>query len=319
MSSLNKDNIIINVQDSNLNNDLSNDLNNNVSAKISSTISNKDKKQNIDTVNNNTINNTITNTNTNTNKNNNNTNIFTNINKEPIDTITVYPIEHFEKNFSKCCKKRNDYIINDFDTIYKIIIDLKTINNMQKNIILVRFNRISAYCLKNYKTISNNYTFSKLFIISCGILNPALLSINSNKDNLYYTLIYWTVWILQLSVSLITSYVSFYKWDRKYFLYNSYRSKINQEIWYYLELTGKYNIKDDEESIITHDSRFNLFLERIESLFRKLKNSDLEIEVSEDEKKDDVKGNYSNLNPTPAPDYNYPVHQIQNAENENEN
>ena len=309
MSSLNKDNIIINVQDSNLNNDLSNDLNNNISTKITSTISNK--KQNTDT--------STANTNKNNNNNNNNTNTNANANtiKEPIDTITVYPIEHFEKKFSKCCKKGNDYIINDFDTIYKIINDLKTLNNMQKNIILVRFNRISAYCLKNYKTISNNYTFSKLFIISCGILNPALLSINSNKDNLYYTLIYWTVWILQLSVSLITSYVSFYKWDRKYFLYNSYRSKINQEIWYYLELTGKYNIKDDEESIITHDSRFNLFLERIESLFRKLKNSDLEIEVSEDEKKDDVKGNYSNLNPTPAPDYNYPVQQIQNTENEN--
>ena len=309
MSSLNKDNIIINVQDSNLNNDLSNDLNNNISTKITSTISNK--KQNTDT--------STANTNKNNNNNNNNTNTNANANtiKEPIDTITVYPIEHFEKKFSKCCKKGNDYIINDFDTIYKIIIDLKTLNNMQKNIILVRFNRISAYCLKNYKSISNNYTFSKLFIISCGILNPALLSINSNKDNLYYTLIYWTVWILQLSVSLITSYVSFYKWDRKYFLYNSYRSKINQEIWYYLELTGKYNIKDDEDSIITHDSRFNLFLERIESLFRKLKNSDLEIEVSEDEKKDDVKGNYSNLNPTPAPDYNYPVQEIQNTENEN--
>ena len=309
MSSLNKDNIIINIQDSNLKNDLSNDINNNISAKISSIISNKDKKQNTDTV--------TANTNKNNNNTNTNTNTNNNINKEPIDTITVYPIEHFEKKFSKCCKKGNDYIINDFDTIYKIINDLKTLNNMQKNIILVRFNRISAYCLKNYKTISNNYTFSKLFIISCGILNPALLSINSNKDNLYYTLIYWTVWILQLSVSLITSYVSFYKWDRKYFLYNSYRSKINQEIWYYLELTGKYNIKDDEDSIITHDSRFNFFLERIESLFRKLKNSDLEIEVSEDEKKDDVKGNYSNLNPTPAPDYNYPVQQIQNAENEN--
>ena len=307
MSSLNKDNIIINIQDSNLNNDLSNDINNNISTKISSTVSNK--KQNTDTV--------TANTNKNNNNTNTNTNTNNNINKEPIDTITVYPIEHFEKKFSKCCKKGNDYIINDFDTIYKIINDLKTLNNMQKNIILVRFNRISAYCLKNYKTISNNYTFSKLFIISCGILNPALLSINSNKDNLYYTLIYWTVWILQLSVSLITSYVSFYKWDRKYFLYNSYRSKINQEIWYYLELTGKYNIKDDEDSIITHDSRFNFFLERIESLFRKLKNSDLEIEVSEDEKKDDVKGNYSNLNPTPAPDYNYPVQQIQNTENEN--
>ena len=35
MSSLNKDNIIINIQDSNLKNDLSNDINNNISAKIS--------------------------------------------------------------------------------------------------------------------------------------------------------------------------------------------------------------------------------------------------------------------------------------------
>jgi len=59
MSSLNKDNIIINIQDSNLNNDLSNDLNNNISTKIASIISNKDKKQNTDTAN----------INTNTNKN----------------------------------------------------------------------------------------------------------------------------------------------------------------------------------------------------------------------------------------------------------
>jgi len=292
MSELNKDNNIINIQNNNLNNNLNNDLNNNLNNDLNNP--NKDKKQKL---------------------NNNNKNIT----KEQIDTLDIYPIDHFKKTLSKCCHKGNEYIINDFDTIYRIIIDLKTLNNMQKNIILVRFHRISAYCLKNYKSISSYYTFSKLFIISCGILNPALLSINSDKDNKYYTLIYWSVWALQLSVSLITSYVSFYKWDRKYFLYNSYRSKINQEIWYFLELTGKYNINNEEETIINHDTRFNLFLERIESLFGKLKNSDLEIEVSEDEKKDDVKIKYSNLNPTPDPDYNYSSRQVQNSENENEN
>ena len=259
------------------------------------------------------------NINDNQKKNNNTKNIqsqiYNNIDKEQTDTSDIYSIEYFKKNLSFCCNKDNDYIIKDFDTIYKIIHDLKTLNNMQKNIILVRFHRISVYCLKNYKSVSKFYTFSKLFIITCGILNPALLSINSNKDNKYYNLIYWSVWILQLSVSLITSFVSFYKWDRKYFLYNSYRSKINQEIWYYLELTGKYNIKDEEECIINHDTRFTLFLERVEYLFRKLKNTDLEIEFSEDEKKDDIKANYSNLNPTPSPDYNYQNQEISITEN----
>lgn len=229
---------------------------------------------------------------------NNNTNIN--------DYVEMYEITHFKKSLSRCCDPANEFIIKDFDTIYKIINDLKTLNNMQKNIILVRFHRISSYCLSNFKHISKYYSFSKIFIITCGILNPALLSINSNKENEYYTILYWIVWTLQLAVSLITSYISFYKWDRKYFLYNSYRSKINQEIWYFLELTGRYSVKEEEETIINHDSRLNLFLERIESLFRKLKNSDLEIEVSEDDKKENIKNNYSHLNnQNLSPDYQY--------------
>ena len=231
-------------------------------------------------------------------------NANTNININ--DYVEIYKIEHFNKSLARCCEPKNKYIIKDFDTIYKIINDLKTLNNMQKNIILVRFYRISSYCLSNFKNISKYYSFSKIFIITCGILNPALLSINSNKENEYYNILYWIVWILQLAVSLITSYVSFYKWDRKYFLYNSYRSKINQEIWYFLELTGRYSVKEEEETIINHDSRLNLFLERIESLFRKLKNSDLEIEVSEDDKKENIKNNYSHLNnQNLSPDYQY--------------
>jgi hypothetical protein len=231
------------------------------------------------------------------------TNNNTNIN----DYVEIYKIEHFKRSLSRCCEPGNEYIIKDFDTIYKIINDLKTLNNMQKNIILVRFHRISSYCLSNFKHISTYYSFSKIFIITCGILNPALLSINSNKENEYYLILYWIVWTLQLAVSLITSYISFYKWDRKYFLYNSYRSKINQEIWYFLELTGRYSVKEEEETIINHDSRLNLFLERIESLFRKLKNSDLEIEVSEDDKKENnIKNNYSHLNnQNLSPDYQY--------------
>lgn len=219
------------------------------------------------------------------------------------NNMDLIPINYFKQNwFKDLCD--NNYIIKDFSVLYDIIESLN-LTNFEKNLILIRFRRINIFCIKNYKSISNYYTKSKLFIIICGILNPSLLSINNNQEEKLYTFLFWTVWSLQLLVSLVTSFVSFYKWDKKYFLYSSYKSKINQEIWLYLELTGKYGlpiettietqqIEDNNEqnknNIIevpaNHKNKLNLFLERIEALFKKLKDFDLEIETNEDESKE---------------------------------
>ena len=219
------------------------------------------------------------------------------------NNMDLIPINYFKYNwFKDFCD--NNYIIKDFSVLYDIIESLN-LTNFEKNLILIRFRRINIFCIKNYKSISNYYTKSKLFIIICGILNPSLLSINNNQEEKLYTFLFWTVWSLQLLVSLVTSFVSFYKWDKKYFLYSSYKSKINQEIWLYLELTGKYGlpiettietqqIEDNNEqnknNIIevpaNHKNKLNLFLERIEALFKKLKDFDLEIETNEDESKE---------------------------------
>ena len=219
------------------------------------------------------------------------------------NNMDLIPINYFKQHwFKDFCD--NNYIIKDFSVLYDIIESLN-LTNFEKNLILIRFRRINIFCIKNYKSISNYYTKSKLFIIICGILNPSLLSINNNQEEKFYTFLFWTVWSLQLLVSLVTSFVSFYKWDKKYFLYSSYKSKINQEIWLYLELTGKYGlpiettietqqIEDNNEqnknNIIevpaNHKNKLNLFLERIEALFKKLKDFDLEIETNEDESKE---------------------------------
>ena len=216
------------------------------------------------------------------------------------NNMDVIPINYFKNNcLTNICD--DNYIIKDFPIIYDIIHSLN-LDNFQKNLILVRFRRINIYCIKNYKSISNYYTKSKLFIIICGILNPSLLSINNNQEEKLYTFLFWTVWSLQLLVSLITSFISFYKWDKKYFLYSSYKSKINQEIWLYLELTGRYSTpiettieqendknKNYNNNILVpanHTNKLNLFLERIESLFKKLKDFDLEIETNDEDNKD---------------------------------
>jgi hypothetical protein len=218
------------------------------------------------------------------------------------NNMDIIPINYFKHNWFKDFCDTN-YIIKDFSVLYDIIQSLN-LTNFEKNLILIRFRRINIFCIKNYKSISNYYIKSKLFIIICGILNPSLLSINNNQEEKIYTFLFWTVWSLQLLVSLVTSFVSFYKWDKKYFLYSSYKSKINQEIWLYLELTGRYgypiettietqHIENNEQSknnIIdvpaNHKNKLNLFLERIEALFKKLKDFDLEIETSEEESKE---------------------------------
>ena len=177
--------------------------------------------------------------------------------------------------------------------IYRIVESLPDLDNLDRNLLLIRFKRISNYINSEFKLVSNFYNVSKLFAITAGILNPALLSINNDKANSNYNFIYWSVWSIQLSVSLITSFTSFYKWDKKYFLYNAYKSKINQEIWFYLELTGRYSVKNEQNKRekhlgkVTHKTKLRLFLGRIENLFLKLREATLDIEATDDDNKND--------------------------------
>ena len=196
------------------------------------------------------------------------------------NNMDIIPINYFKNNcLDNICE--DNYIIKDFSIIYDIIQSLN-LDNFQKNLILVRFRRINIYCIKNYKSISNYYTKSKLFIIICGILNPSLLSINNNQEEKFYTLLFWTVWSLQLLVSLITGYVGLFKWDKKYFLFNAYKTKINQEIWRFIGLSGK-NYKSEKANSYDHSYHLSVFLNRLESFYCQLKISEFEIENTKEE------------------------------------
>jgi len=187
------------------------------------------------------------------------------------------------------------YIIKDFRIIYNLIEELDDLSIWEKNLILTRFLHIYKYIKNYYIYICRCYSLSKLFIIVVGIINPALLSINHDQNNDHYVLIYWSVWILQLVVSILTALISFFKWDKKYFLYTNYKTKIEQEIWLYLELTGKYavidftNKEEFMENKTSHSTKLKCFLTKIETLYKKLKDSDLEIEdIDEDNNDNDI-------------------------------
>ena len=191
------------------------------------------------------------------------------------------------------CKKKN-CSIPDFNKIIEYITNLDDINEYQKNIIITRFTRISKYVTRNYKILFYCYHFSKLFLILAGIITPALLSFNaSNLNSPYYYFLFSIIWILQLSISAITSFTSFYKWDKKYFLFMAYKNKIDQEVWLYLELSSKYGILNKRNKLekkqkkVTHKTKLSFFLNRLEYLFKKLKELDYEIEINDNDNDND--------------------------------
>ena len=202
--------------------------------------------------------------------------------------LKILGIRYFKNDFG-CFPCVSKYSLNDFSTVYNTITHLRTLDNYQKNIVLVRFNRICHFINREYFLIKWCYTLSKLFVIMTGIIAPALLSINVQTGTFWYPYVYWLVWVIQLMVSLTTAFASFYKWDKKYFIYKAYKTKIEQELWLYLELIGRYGIinkkcpDEEKKSRTTHKTKLNLFLSRLEILFKRLKDADLDIEITEDD------------------------------------
>ena len=209
-------------------------------------------------------------------------------------------IDYLNKNFNKyrCfCIKHNE--IDDFTTIFELIKSIKGLNDGQKYIILTRFKRISNYVNRNYRYVQKYYNASKIFIITTGIVIPALMGVNGlsssslssgNITTILTHVMFYFIWTLQLLLSIISSYVNYFKWDKKYFLYMAYKNKIEQEIWLYLELSSRYGIRTNKErkkdTKINHLTRLPLFLNRIEYLFKKLKETNYDIEITDEEKQE---------------------------------
>lgn len=196
------------------------------------------------------------------------------------DSIPLYPLKSYSKY---CCNFMNYFnynVIEEFDKIYEIITHLPSLSNYEKNLILLRFSNIQSYCSRKYNSISKLYNSSQIFLIACSIINPSLLSVNINTTNSYYTIIFWTVWGLQLLVSLLTGYISLFKWDKKNFLFNIYKTKINQEIWFFIGLTGK-NYTNNSGNY-NHSDYIGLFLNRLEKLYTMLKTTEFEMDNSKD-------------------------------------
>ena len=201
----------------------------------------------------------------------------------------VLPSSDFIPSESSChtlCGERSLRKDLDWKVLYSLIEELD-ISTAYKTLALIRFRRIFEHINTSYHDVQFYYNRSKSFIITASIINPALLSIATDTNTHLHLIIFWTVWAMQLLVSLVTAYVNFYKWDKKYFVYMVYKQRVEQEVWTYLELTGKYGIvnpfnpEEVELMETSHRSKIKRFLFQLETIYRKLQDTDFGIESTD--------------------------------------
>lgn len=200
----------------------------------------------------------------------------------------LLPISYF-KNPGGCLLFRRRYNVADFKVIFAQIRSAQGLSISEKNLLLARFNRITTTIYRRYSTINHAYTLSKLFCITTSIVNPALLTLSADPSTAYFVYLFWLVWCLQLASSLTTAVSSFLKLERRYLMLKSFKIRVEQEVYLYLELVGRYSVinpdclKETEAQRTFHDTKLDLLMFRLEYLFRRLKQSSLDLDSSNDE------------------------------------
>ncbi len=185
------------------------------------------------------------------------------------------------------------------------------LDDSDRELLLMRYINIIKRIEKKYRTQAIYYTYSSIFTSTASLLVTALISINNLGSNIPEVAngLWWASWGLSLGISLINTIGSFYKWDRKYLLLFRVFSKLEQEIWMFLEQVGPYNNKIRADN--NHKEKLNLFYTRMEFIHKRASENILDIEENE---KEDNKDNMSRVNKQEtSSNYESPVLQNKNS------
>mgnify|MGYP000221039169 CR=1 FL=1 len=178
-----------------------------------------------------------------------------------------------------CCNRSSGIYNEHYEHVFEIIKQMN-IDTFKKRIIIARFINLIKKINKQVCTISYTYQILKFFQQTGSILLPSILSIQGiNGATVTFTsTMYWGTWGLSLAIGLLTNWIHLFKLDKKYVLYTSIKSKLEQEFWLFISLTGRYNIIISHKKKCgkiksrkaKHKDTIDLFLERVEQLYKQL-------------------------------------------------
>jgi hypothetical protein len=83
-----------------------------------------------------------------------------------------------------------------------------------------------------------SFNFGRLIVMFGTILVPALLNSETMMDK---NVVYWSVWTISITVSLINAFINVFKIDKKYYSNMWMLENLICEFWQYKSLCGKYS------------------------------------------------------------------------------
>jgi hypothetical protein len=120
--------------------------------------------------------------------------------------------------------------------------------------------------LRNFHVRARRLEFmfylSRIIVTIGSILVPAFLSIQGSTQQIQ---IYWTTWVISLSVTISNGLMSLFKLDKKYFFINTTLEMLHSEGWQYIALSGRYAGKDTMVPS-THENQFLVFSHMAEKI-----------------------------------------------------
>ena len=139
------------------------------------------------------------------------------------------------------------------------IVDKLEIEDIEKNVIKLRYITELDDLEKNSKCSSCIYNITNFCLTTLSIVLPAIISIQKMNTN-YANILFWVGWNISLGITLLNGYIKLFKIDRNYYFYNYNYEKFISEGWNYIELGGVYNSKD------THSAAYKRFMGNVERL-----------------------------------------------------
>lgn len=170
---------------------------------------------------------------------------------------------------------------SNLDILVNWIYNHTLLPDKDKELILFRYTNLMTKVSKKYKSYSNHYTFAHLFTSISSLIVTSLISINNmnNSELSQSAMLWWMSWGLSLSISLVNLLSSFFKWERKYMLLFKIYTRLEQEIWMFIELIGPYSQSPIEPN--SHQQQLPNFLIRLEGFYKRLNENLVSIEDNE--------------------------------------
>jgi hypothetical protein len=137
----------------------------------------------------------------------------------------------------------------------------------RKAIVLDRY----VSLVETYNHIKKRYTvaynFTRSIVTLLHVLTPGFVSIQPYFGaDTYSNAMYWVTFATTVVSGLITSYISLFKLDKKFYSTTHAYLRLESEGWAYITLTGKYGRDPDTGVAPTHDSRFHQFCNEVEQI-----------------------------------------------------